>query len=93
MRYEPSGEVLAWEGDAFTRAEIVRGYTRVEKARARRAEVGRFTVTETPLPDGRVEVRIYEHGTLVEVRRKMPGGAAPVAHVASRGEPVAARLA
>lgn len=64
-----------WEGPALTRADIVKQYARLERHQDRltRERAGRGAWTDrVPLPDGRVEVRVYEHGRLVSVTRVQP---------------------
>ena len=70
------------ENDTLTRSELVAGYTIVEKHRERVSTGRRCWVDRIPQPDGRVEVRTYDHGRLVAVERVQPP-AAPVRH--SRG--------
>jgi hypothetical protein len=60
------------DNEALTRAELVHGYTVVEKHRERVSTGRRCWVDRIPQPDGRVEVRTYEHGRLVSVNREMP---------------------
>ena len=79
------------EADALTRAELVSGYTQIEKHRDRHPR--RQKVQQRILGGGLFEERTYEGSRLVQVRRYTLGVATPTARTPASHRPKGVRLA
>ena len=72
MRQAVPLEELFPENEALTRAELVHGYTLLEKHQERVSTGRRCWVDRVTQDDGTVIVSTYEAGRLVDRRREMP---------------------